>query len=68
MGDVKDAMVMVHNIKSASRTIGAEWISNLALAVETSESINDSHSMQENLDMLIERCKRLGEQLLALTL
>ena len=66
-GDVKDTMVMVHNIKSASKTIGAEWISNLALAVETSAGINDSASMNDNLDLLSERCKRLSEQLSALS-
>ena len=66
-GSVKDTLVMVHNIKSSSRTIGAEWISNLALAIETAASINDSNSMEENLELLIERCKRLGEQLHALT-
>ena len=66
-GDVKNTMIMVHNIKSASRTIGAEWISHQALEVETAASVDDRRTMRESIEILMERCNRLGEQLSALT-
>jgi CheY-like chemotaxis protein/anti-sigma regulatory factor (Ser/Thr protein kinase) len=62
-GDTKNTVIMIHNIKSASRTIGAEWIRNIAQELETAGSIGDFTTIRFKLPDLFDRCKALCDRL-----
>ena len=62
-GDTKNTVILIHNVKSAARTIGAEWIRNLAQQLETAGGIGDFVTIRLKLPELLDRCKALGERL-----
>ena len=62
-GDTKNTIIMIHNIKSASRTIGAEWIRNIAQELETAGSVGDFVTVRMKLPDLLDRCKALIDRL-----
>ena len=62
-GDTKNTVIMIHNIKSASRTIGAEWIRHMAQELETAGGIGDFTTIRFKLPELLDRCKALCERL-----
>lgn len=61
--DIENATIKIHALKSTSRIIGAESIGEKALALETAGKAGDMDTLEKEVDGLLERCGKLGEQL-----
>ena len=61
--DIENATIKIHALKSTSRIIGAADIGELAQKLETAGKANDTETLNNELGGLLERCRRLGEQL-----
>ena len=61
--DIGNATIKIHALKSTSRIIGAADIGELAQRLETAGKANDTETLNNELGGLLERCRRLGEQL-----
>ena len=62
-GDIENATIKIHALKSTSRIIGAADIGELAQKLETAGKENDTETLNNELGGLLERCRKLGEQL-----
>ncbi len=62
-GDIKNATVKIHAIKSTSRVIGAMDLGSLAEELEAAGNTNDTDKLNAHTDELLSRCRKLGEQL-----
>ena len=67
-GDVKNATVKIHALKSTSRTIGAVAIGELAQKLEDAGKKNDIATLNDELGGLLDRCRYLGDKLSELLL
>ncbi|WP_027406679.1 Hpt domain-containing protein [Anaerovibrio sp. RM50] len=61
--DLENATIKIHALKSTSRIIGAESIGELALALENAGKAGDKEKVENEVGGLLERCRRLGQQL-----
>ena len=61
--DIENATIKIHALKSTSRIIGAADIGELAQRLETAGKANDTETLNNELGGLLERCRKLGEQL-----
>ena len=61
--DLENATIKIHALKSTSRIIGAESIGELALALENAGKAGDKEKVENEVGVLLERCKALGQQL-----
>ena len=62
-GDVANATIKIHAMKSTSRIIGAVAIGELAQLLETAGKAGDTDTVGAGIGELLERCRRLGKQL-----
>ena len=62
-GDIKNATVKIHALKSTSRIIGANDLGELAQKLENAGKANDVNALNEELGGLLDRCRYLGDQL-----
>ncbi|MBR5089327.1 MAG: response regulator, partial [Ruminiclostridium sp.] len=60
-GDIKNLTVKIHAMKSTAKLIGANDIGAFAQRLENAGKAGDIKAVEEELDALIERCKKLGE-------
>ncbi len=61
--DIANATIKIHALKSTSRIIGAADIGELAQRLETAGKAGDTETLNNELGGLLERCRKLGEQL-----
>ncbi len=62
-GDIRNAIVKIHALKSTSRTIGANAIGELAQKLENAGKENDVDTLKDELEGLLDRCRYLGDKL-----
>ena len=62
-GDLKNATVKIHALKSTSRVIGAAGLGSLAEMLEKAGNENDIKTVNDNTDELLTRYRALGEAL-----
>ena len=62
-GDIKNATVKIHALKSTARIIGANDMGELAQKLENAGKENDVDTLNEELGGLLDRCRYLGDQL-----
>ncbi len=62
-GDLENAVIKIHAMKSTSRIIGAVEIGELAQALEDAGKNGDRDKVAERIDELLKRCRDLGAQL-----
>ncbi|MBO6231474.1 MAG: response regulator [Ruminiclostridium sp.] len=62
-GDIGNATIKIHAMKSTSRIIGAADIGELAQELETAGKQGDTGKLGEKIDELLSRCRDLGERL-----
>ncbi|MCR5757747.1 MAG: response regulator [Selenomonas sp.] len=62
-GDVENATIKIHALKSTSRIIGALAIGELAQRLENAGKAGERDVLERELDGLLQRCQVLGEQL-----
>ncbi len=62
-GDLPNATIKIHAMKSTSRIIGAVDIGELAQELELAGKAGDSEKVGARIDELLERCRTLGDQL-----
>ena len=65
-GDVKNATIKIHALKSSSRIIGASDLGELAQELENAGDANDIEKLGGGIDELLERSRKIGEALLSL--
>ncbi len=65
-GDIRNATIKIHALKSSSRIIGAMDLGELAQELENAGNKNDTEKLGERIDELLERYRRIGEALLPL--
>lgn len=66
-GDLKNATVKIHALKSTSRIIGAKDLGSLAEELENAGNAQDASAVSDRLPILLERCRALGTALAPLT-
>ena len=62
-GDIANATIKIHALKSTSRAIGADGLGALAERLETAGKANDTETLAAEIDGLIARYRALGEAL-----
>jgi signal transduction histidine kinase/FixJ family two-component response regulator len=62
--DLKNYEILVHSLKSSSRTIGADALSEQAKALEDASKNNDMDFVKKNHDAFIKSLKELAEKIL----
>ncbi len=62
-GDLRNAMVKIHAMKSTSRIIGAAAIGDLAQELEQAGKDGNAEKVADHIDELLARCRGLGGQL-----
>ena len=62
-GDLPNATIKIHAMKSTSRIIGAVDIGELAQELELAGKAGDSEKVGSRIDELLERCRELGDRL-----
>ena len=62
-GDLENATIKIHAMKSTSRIIGAIAIGELAQKLETAGKEGDAQTVGAGIGELLERCRKLGAQL-----
>ena len=62
-GDIKNAVIKIHVLKSTSRIIGASDIGELAQRLENAGNAGDTETLENELGELLDRCRTLGSQL-----
>lgn len=62
-GDIKNATVKIHALKSTSRVIGAMELGSLAEELEAAGKANDTEKLNARVDELLDRCRALGGKL-----
>ncbi len=66
-GDIHNATVKIHSLKSTSRVIGAMELGALAEELEAAGNANDTEKLNARSGELFARCRELGRQLSQLT-
>ncbi len=64
-GDIENTTVMLHSLKGASRTIGAEQIRRYARRLENAGNKGNIDVINKEMDDLLFRCRMLGAQIAA---
>ena len=62
-GNIPDATIKIHALKSNSRIVGAFDIGDLAQELENAGKAGDTEKLAEGIDTLLDRCRKLSEQL-----
>ena len=62
-GDIANATIKIHAMKSTSRIIGAVDIGEFAQSLENAGKAGDARTLGAHIGELLERCRALGEQL-----
>ena len=62
-GDLANATIKIHALKSTSRIIGAIAIGDLAQKLENAGKAGDAETVGAGIEELLGRCRKLGEQL-----
>ncbi|MCR5702077.1 MAG: response regulator [Lachnospiraceae bacterium] len=62
-GDIKNATIKIHALKSTSRIIGALDIGELAQKLENAGKANDIDTLNAELEILLTRARNVGELL-----
>ena len=62
-GDLENAAIKIHAMKSTSRIIGALDIGNLAQELELAGKAGEADKVGARIEELLSRCRKLGEQL-----
>ena len=62
-GDLENATIKIHAMKSTSRIIGATDIGELAQELELAGKAKDTEKLGAHIDELLSRCRALGELL-----
>ena len=62
-GDIANTTVMLHSLKGASRTVGAEQIRRYARKLETAGNNGDADTLNRGMEDLMFRCRALGAQI-----
>ena len=62
-GDIANTAVMLHSLKGASRTVGAEQIRRAARKLENAGMNGDADTLNNELEDLLFRCRALGAQI-----
>ena len=62
-GDLASATIKIHAMKSTSRIIGAVAIGELAQSLENAGKAGDAETVGAGIGELLDRCRRLGQQL-----
>ncbi|MCR5685984.1 MAG: response regulator [Lachnospiraceae bacterium] len=62
-GDIRNATIKIHALKSSSRIIGAMDLGELAQELENAGKENDTEKFGERIDELLERYRKIGEAL-----
>ncbi|MBO4414409.1 MAG: Hpt domain-containing protein, partial [Lachnospiraceae bacterium] len=62
-GDIENATIKIHAVKSTCRIIGAADIGELAQELELAGKANDTVKLEARIDELLSRCRELGERL-----
>ena len=62
-GDIENATIKIHAVKSTCRIIGAAGIGELAQELELAGKNNDTAKLGAKIDELLERCRKVGEAL-----
>ncbi len=62
-GDIKNATIKIHALKSTSRVIGALELGDLAEELENAGNAGDSARLKEAVPGLLERYRAIGEEL-----
>ena len=62
--DLKNYEILVHSLKSSSRTIGADALSEQAKALEDASKNNDMDFVKKNHDAFVKSLKELAEKIL----
>lgn len=62
-GDIRNATVKIHALKSTSRVIGAAKLGAIAEELEAAGNANDTDKLNARAGELFERCRALGEEL-----
>ncbi len=62
-GDIKNAAVKIHALKSTSKIIGANEISEVAQELEDAGNASDGEALSKRLPGLLERCITLGAEI-----
>ena len=65
-GDLRNATIKIHALKSTSRIIGATELGALAQRLEAAGKNGDAEALGPDLDELLGRCRRLGARLVEL--
>ena len=62
-GDVANALIKLHSLKGASRTVGAETIRRYAQRLEDAGNSGDLETLNSEMEDLLFRCRALGVQI-----
>ncbi len=62
-GDISNATIKIHALKSTSRIIGAVSIGELAQELENAGNSGDTQKLDSGIDELLDRCRGLSEKL-----
>ena len=62
-GNIPDATIKIHALKSNSRIVGAFDIGDLAQELENAGNEGDTEKLAEGIGPLLDRCRKLSEQL-----
>ena len=62
-GDINNATIKIHALKSTSRIIGAGDLGDLAQELENAGKAGDEETLKRRLPELLDRCCRVGELL-----
>ncbi|MBQ9384700.1 MAG: response regulator [Ruminiclostridium sp.] len=62
-GDIANATIKIHAMKSTSRIIGAVEIGEFAQSLENAGKAGDADTLGAHIGELLRRCRALGEQL-----
>ncbi|WP_178139445.1 hybrid sensor histidine kinase/response regulator [Selenomonas ruminantium] len=62
-GDIENATIRIHALKSTSRIIGAQELSVLAQRLEDAGKAGDKQVLQADLDGFLARCRALGDKI-----
>ena len=62
-GDIQNATIKIHSLKSSARIIGAEALGNLAEKMEKAGKAQDMTALEDHMGELLEDYRRLGDEL-----
>lgn len=62
-GDIQNATIKIHALKSSSRIIGALDLGELAEELEAAGNENNTEKLDERIDELLLRYRKIGEAL-----